>query len=44
VRNPTYFPLTPQNLTDFDWLAFVKATTYNHGGLPLQTWDANSKQ
>lgn len=40
AKNPTYFPLTPQSFTDFDWLAVVDRVTYNRGGLPLQTWDA----
>ncbi len=35
-RNPTYFPLTPQSLTDFDWLAFLDSTAYARGGPPLQ--------
>jgi hypothetical protein len=36
IKNPTYFPLTPQNLTDFDWLAALDSTAYNRGGPPLQ--------
>ena len=35
VKNPTYFPLTPQSFTDFDWLAVLDSTAYNRGG-PLQ--------
>jgi erythromycin esterase len=42
--NPTYFPLTPQSLTDFDWLAFLDSTTYQRGGPPLQAWHADSKR
>ena len=34
--NPTYFPLTPQSLTDFDWLAVLDATAYTRGGPALQ--------
>lgn len=36
LKNPTYFPLTPQSLTDFDWLAVLDSTVYNRGGPPLQ--------
>ena len=41
TRNPTYFPWTGDCLTDFDWLAFVKSTTYQRGGPPLHAWDAD---
>ena len=43
MKNPTYFPLTPQSFTDFDWLAFLDSTTYSRGGLPLQQQDASAK-
>jgi erythromycin esterase len=36
VRNQSYFPLTPQSLTDFDGLAVLDSTTYTRGGPPLQ--------
>jgi erythromycin esterase len=36
VKNPTYFALTPQSFTDFDWLAVLDSTGYNRGGSPLQ--------
>ncbi|KQC03980.1 MAG: erythromycin esterase [Methanoculleus sp. SDB] len=36
TKNSTYFPLTPHNVTDFDWLAFLEATGYSRGGPPLQ--------
>lgn len=42
-KNPTYFPLTSQSFTDFDWLAVVDSTVYNLGGPPLQEWDTSSK-
>ncbi|MEI8003775.1 MAG: hypothetical protein WCG94_05515, partial [Methanothrix sp.] len=42
--NPTYFALTPQSFTDFDWLAVLDSTAYNRGGPLLQQWDANPKQ
>jgi erythromycin esterase len=32
ARNPTYFPLTADSLTDFDWLAVLDATGYARGG------------
>lgn len=35
-KNPGYFPLTPQSLTDFDWLAVLDSTRYSRGGPPLQ--------
>ena len=36
AKNPTYFALTPQSFTDFDWLAFLDSTTYSRGGPQLQ--------
>lgn len=36
VKNQTYFPLTPRNLTDFDGLAFLDKVTYSRGGPHLQ--------
>ena len=36
MKNSTYFPLTPQSFTDFDWLVVLDSTTYNRGGPPLQ--------
>ena len=44
VKNPTYFALTPQSFTDFDWLAVVDSAAYNRGGPPLHEWDANREQ
>jgi erythromycin esterase-like protein len=44
MKNLSYFPLTPQSFTDFDWLAVLDSTAYNRGGPPLQQRDANSKQ
>ncbi|NJD51339.1 MAG: erythromycin esterase family protein [Candidatus Methanoperedens sp.] len=41
TKNSTYFALTPQSLTDFDWLAVLDSTAYNCGGPPLQQWDSN---
>jgi erythromycin esterase-like protein len=38
-QNPTYFPLTPQSLTDFDWLAVLDSAVYNRGGPSLQEWE-----
>ncbi|HZR43251.1 MAG TPA: erythromycin esterase family protein [Ktedonobacteraceae bacterium] len=35
TKNLTYFPLTSQSLTDFDWLAVLDSTTYSRGGPPL---------
>lgn len=36
MKNLTYFALTSQSLTDFDWLAFLDLTAYSRGGPPLQ--------
>jgi erythromycin esterase len=41
MKNSTYFALTPQSLTDFDWLAVLDSTTYSRGGPPLQQQDVN---
>src|SRR4030095_12481500 len=38
-KNPTYFPLSPQSLTDFDWLAVLDSAIYNRGGPSLEAWD-----
>jgi len=35
MKNSTYFALTSQSFTDFDWLAVLDATTYSRGGPPL---------
>ena len=34
-KNPTYFALTRQSLSDFDWLAVLDSTGYAEGGPPL---------
>jgi erythromycin esterase len=36
MKNMTYFALTPQSFTDFDWMAVLDSTAYNRGGPPLQ--------
>lgn len=36
IKNPTYFALTPQSFTDFDWLVFLHLTTYSRGGPRIQ--------
>lgn len=38
-KNPTYFPLTAQSLTDFDWLLVLDSTPYSRGGPPLPAVD-----
>ena len=35
MKNPTYFALTSQSLTDFDWLAVLDSTEYIRGGPAL---------
>ncbi len=32
LKNPTYFPLTAQSLTDFDWLVALDSVGYSRGG------------
>jgi erythromycin esterase len=35
-KNPSYYPLTPQSVTDFDWLVVLDSTAYDtRGGPPL---------
>lgn len=36
MKNPTYFALTPQSFTDFDWLVVLDSTAYSRGGPQLQ--------
>jgi erythromycin esterase-like protein len=36
IKNSTYFALTPQSLTDFDWLVALASTAYSRGGPQLQ--------
>lgn len=43
-KNRSYAPLTPQNVTEFDWLAVVDSSVYNRGGLPLEAWSNDSKE
>ncbi|MDD2837298.1 MAG: hypothetical protein PHY05_14260, partial [Methanothrix sp.] len=33
--NSTYFALTPQSFTDFDWLAVLDSSEYTRGGPEL---------
>ena len=35
TKNRSYFPLTAESVTDFDWLAVVDSTGYSVGGRPL---------
>jgi hypothetical protein len=44
MKNTTYFALTAQSFTDFDWLAVLDATAYSRGGLPLEGLSESSKQ
>lgn len=34
-RNPSYFPLTRESLTDFDWLVMLNSTAFSRGWPPL---------
>ncbi len=44
MKNPSYFALTPQSFTDFDWLAVLDSTAYARGGPPLQQWVAKPEK
>lgn len=44
TKNPSYFALTPQSITDFDWLAVLDATAYSRGGPSLEGMSAGSGQ
>jgi erythromycin esterase len=44
MKNPTYFPLSPESFTDFDYLAFLDSTDYARGGWPLKGVSASSEQ
>jgi erythromycin esterase len=35
-RNSSYFALTPQSISDFDWLAALDSIAHDHSGPPLQ--------
>jgi erythromycin esterase len=34
-KNGSYFPLTAQSFTDFDWFCLLDSTTYSRGAPPL---------
>jgi erythromycin esterase-like protein len=36
--NPTYYWLTPESFSDFEWLMFLESTTYPRGAQPLSDW------
>jgi erythromycin esterase len=42
VKNSTYFALTPQSLSDFDWLAVMDTTTYSLGAPSLEGFGADA--
>ncbi|MFL5661230.1 MAG: erythromycin esterase family protein, partial [Ktedonobacteraceae bacterium] len=44
MKNPTYFALTPESFTVFDWLAVLDSTAYSRGGPPLEGLSASSKE
>jgi erythromycin esterase-like protein len=44
MKNSTYFALTPQSFTDFDWLAVLDSTAYSRGGPSLEGLGASSKE
>ena len=34
-KNRSYFPLTPQRVAEFDWLAVLNETPFSRGGRPF---------
>ncbi|MHB0878430.1 MAG: erythromycin esterase family protein [Anaerolineae bacterium] len=44
MKNMTYFPLTPQSLSNFDWMAVLDSTTYSRGGPSLEPPGASAGQ
>jgi hypothetical protein len=36
MKNPTYFALSSESFTDFDYLAVLDSSDYARGGWPLQ--------
>jgi len=36
MKNLSYFVLTAESITDFDWLAVLDSTAYSRGGPPLE--------
>jgi hypothetical protein len=44
MKNPSYFALSPESFTDFDYLAVFDSTDYAHGGWPLEGLSASPRQ
>jgi erythromycin esterase-like protein len=44
MKNPSYFALSPESFTDFDYLAVFDSTDYARGGWPLEGIGASPKQ
>lgn len=44
MKNPTYFALSAESFTDFDYLAFFNSTDYARGGWPLEGSSASPRQ
>ncbi len=44
MKNPSYFALSPESFTDFDYLAVFDSTDYARGGWPLEGLSASPKQ
>lgn len=43
TKNPSYFALTPQSMSDFDWLLVLDSTTYSRNWWSLEDMGASSK-
>jgi len=44
MKNPSYAPLTPQSLTNFDWLAVFDSTALSRGVPWLESADTNAEE
>jgi erythromycin esterase len=44
MKNPSYFALSPESFTDFDYLAVFDSTDYARDGWPLEGLSASPKQ
>ncbi len=44
MKNPSYFALSPESFTDFDYLAVFDSTDYARGGWPLEGLSASPRQ
>ncbi len=43
TRNSSYFALSPESFTDFDWLVVLDSTAYSRGGPPLENQEQRTE-